>query len=158
MKWPTSRRRKLVIIAAVALVSLVAVVVWNAARPAHSDPAPDGLYTDAQVRALAGYDIDATRGARTVFDIPCLDVVPSGSTLPRREVFRALNLDEGRVAEFRLTGVERVEFLAWRVSPSYDLVCMSSADESWEKGVAADDPARRVYGIRLVRRPGPLFW
>ena len=54
-------------------------------------PLRTGLYTDAEIRALARFDIDKEAGPdRFILNIPCLDVVPAGDAYPRAKVFKAL--------------------------------------------------------------------
>ena len=113
----------------------------------HPETAPEGLHADDTIRRLAPYDITAaSRSARSVLDVPSLDVVPGS----RREVFQALGLDDRRVRDFRTSAIHRVVFLRWQVSPSYDVVCMTG----WDRPSAAslDDPERPVYGVRIVCR------
>jgi hypothetical protein len=103
-------------------------------------PARTRLYTDAHIRSLAN------------FDIPCLKVVPRGELRPRGEVFKALGIEEARVGDFRNRGKNFVEFLEWQVSPSYDISCMTGADDPNNEGLQLTDPKRKVYGIRLLKR------
>lgn len=116
-------------------------------------PDPPKLYTDEEIRKLAKYDIDkASAGDRGLFGIPCLDVVPSGESHPRAKVFKALNIDDGRIRDFRHPQEDFVIFLTWQVSPSYDISCMSATNDRDNKGLELGDPKRKVYGIRLVKR------
>jgi hypothetical protein len=118
-----------------------------------TEPAPKetGLYTDDEIRKLANFDIDKNSGVvgLNIFNIPCLDVVPNGESYPRARVFKTLNIDDARIRDFRLMGIDHVVFLSWQVSPSYDICCMT-ADQNNELGMA--DPMRKVYGIRLLAR------
>jgi hypothetical protein len=116
---------------------------------------PDGVYSDAEIRALAVHDIDQTsRSAKHVLDVACLAVVPSGESRPRGEVFRTLGLDDRRLRDFRLGSSENVDFLWWRVSPSYDIVCMTAANDPANNGLGGADPKRKVYGSDWW--PGPV--
>src|SRR5262245_12922165 len=56
-------------------------------------PGPTGLYKDEEIRRLADFDIDKeSNGLQGIFEIKCLDVVPSGSSRPRAEVLAALGI------------------------------------------------------------------
>jgi hypothetical protein len=117
-------------------------------------PLRTGLYTDTEIRNLAKFDIDKEAGPdRSILEIPCLDVVPNGETLPRGKVFKSLGIEDRRVRGFRSGAQNAVEFLTWQVSPSYDIVCMTATNDPDNKGLALTDPKRKVYGIRLVKRP-----
>lgn len=142
------RRRRLAVLPIVPAVGLALLVL----RATPVDDAPPGLHPDAHVRALAPFDIaTATRAAHSILDLPCLDVVPAGERRPRGDVFRALGLDDRRVGELRTHLIWRVEYLAWQVSPSFDLCCITY-HQDYEPGDLAD-PARLVYGVWLVSRP-----
>jgi hypothetical protein len=148
------------LVSTVALVALVAVgVIVHRGRPDRSPEAvSDGLHTDDAIQRLAPHDIAAqTKAARSILDMPCLDVVPNGSSRPRREVFQALGLDDSRVREFRATPVDNVTFLQWQVSASYDVVCMTANNAPDSETVPMTDLARRVYGIRLISRADRSF-
>ncbi|MFO0800487.1 MAG: hypothetical protein U0804_23715 [Gemmataceae bacterium] len=142
------------------VVSLIVAGCGRIRPPAEETPggAPDGLYSDAEVRALARHDIDQTsHTARHLFDVPCLEVVPNGESKPREAVFRALGLDDGRLREFRLGGLNQVNFLWWRVSTSYDIVCMTAINDTTNDGFIPTDPSRKVFGIRLVARSRKFY-
>jgi hypothetical protein len=134
-------------------LGLVAALMSLAAPRHHPRPEPDGLHTDEHIRGLAPYDIaPATASARSFLDLPCLDVVPAGTTRPRREVFQALGLDARLVRDLRTTPVDHVVFLRWQVSPSYDLVCMTGGDDYGQGAARLAEPERQVYGVRFVSR------
>ncbi|HJZ93954.1 MAG TPA: hypothetical protein VKE40_23975 [Gemmataceae bacterium] len=119
-------------------------------------PGPDGgLHSDAAIRALAGADepIRAADGVDDYLKLPCLSVVRPGQSRPRAEVFADLGLDEGRMRGRREEAVDKVIFLVWQVSPSYDLVCMTGSKGRANAGLDPFDPERLVYGVRIVRRP-----
>jgi hypothetical protein len=111
------------------------------------------LHTDAAIRKLSRAEIvkHAGPGHWGIFDVPHLDVVPSGESRPRGAVFRALGIEEGRVRGFREHGFDHVVFLTWQVSPSYDISCMTATNDRENDGLEMTDPKRKVYGIRLVR-------
>lgn len=117
-----------------------------------STPAPTGLYTDAEIRKLAKFDIDKASQAATLGAIPCLEVVPAGESRPRGEVFKALGIEDARVRDFRTWGKNFVVFLEWQVSPSYDISCMTGENDPDTGGLEMTDPKRKVYGIRLLKR------
>lgn len=124
------------------------------AAQAASAPPPVSLYTDQEIRRLAQFDIDKESGNdRRLLDTPYLDVVPAGESRPRETVFKALGIDDGRVRDFRTSRVNSVAFLSWQVSPSYDIVCMTGTNDPGNDGLEMTDPRRKVYGIRLIRRP-----
>ena len=141
--------------AAVLLVAVVGCGGGTSPAPEPTDPAPapapTGLYTDAEIRALAKFDPDATAG-QFVLNQPHLDVVPAGKAYPREQVFKALGLEDGRLRDFRESGFNHVVFLTWQVSPSYDIVCMTALGDPDAAELKFDDPKRKVYGIRLVKR------
>jgi hypothetical protein len=116
-------------------------------------PGPARLYSDAEIRKLAKHDIDKeTGGDKGLLGIPCLDVVPNGESYTRAKVFKALNLDDARLRDFRDFGKGNVVFLTWQVSPSYDICCMSATNDRENDGLTLTDPKRKVYGIRLLKR------
>lgn len=115
--------------------------------------APTELYTDAEIRKLANYEIEkVVVPIIGILDVPCLDVVPEGKALPRGEVFKTLGIEDARVRDFRSNAVMGVVFLTWQVSPSYDISCMSAVEDPANHGQELTDLRYRVYGIRLVRR------
>jgi hypothetical protein len=126
--------------------------LWAAPR---LPPRPaDGLHTDVAIRALAGPDDPqpAPDGAWDYLKLPCLDVVPSGQSRPRADVFKDLGLDEGRTRDRRDIPIDNVVFLAWQVSPSYDLVYMTATNDPANDMLDPFDPSRKVYGVRIVLR------
>ena len=115
-------------------------------------PAPTAdLYTDEEIQKLAKFDIEGGL-APFILDIPCLDVVPDGESYPREKVFKMLKIDDKRIRDFRQTGCMAVVFLAWQVSPSFDICCMTAINDQENDGVGMIDPNRKVYGIRLIKR------
>ena len=142
------RRRLLAVLPLVPTAGLVLLVLR--ATPADDDP--PGLHSDAHVRGLAPFDIAAaTRAADSILRLPWLDVVPAGETRTRGDVFRALGLDGGRVGVLRSRPVDKVHYLWWQVSPSYDLCCVTMVLVDEPRDLT--DPGRPVYGVRLVSRP-----
>jgi hypothetical protein len=113
-----------------------------------------GLYTDDEIRKLAKSDIDKNSGDDlNILRIPSLDVVPLGESHPRSKVFKTLNIDVARIRDFRQTGFNNVVFLRWQVSASYDICCMTAINDPDNYGRKLTDPKRKVYGIRLLKRP-----
>src|SRR5262245_25110872 len=93
-------------------------------------PGPSKLYTDEEIRKLAKHDIDKVTGKdEALLGTPCLDVVPAGESYPRAKVFKALNINDARIRDFRHSQVNFVIFLYWQVSPSYDICCMSATND-----------------------------
>ncbi len=130
-------------------VAGLSLLVYLTPSGRHPETAPEGLHADDTIRRLAPYDIAAaSSSARSVLDVPRLDVVPG----PRREVFQALGLDDRRVRDFQTSAVHRVVFLRWQVSPSYDVVCMTAGDDREPGAAPLDDPERPVSGVRIVSR------
>jgi len=116
-------------------------------------PRPSKLYTDEEIRRLAKHDIDKVTGRDdALLGTPCLDVVPAGESHPRAKVFKALGIDDARVRDFRHSQVDFVIFLYWQVSPSYEICCMTAANDRNNDELALTDPQRTVYGIRFVKR------
>jgi len=112
------------------------------------DP-PTGLYTDNEVRRVV-----ERWTARRPNDDTLLRVVPSGSTAPLVTVFGALGLDLPRLGKPTEERVDFVLYLTWRVSPSYDLSCMTAAIDPDNERFGYTDPRRRLYGIRISKRIG----
>ena len=106
-----------------------------------------GLYSDEFAERLAKGRIGVSKLGYDFLDQPHLDVVTAGST-ERRIVFEQLGISEDRLQNFRTSTYGHVEFLAWKISPSYELSCMSGARDS----LAFEDPARKVYGVRIIKR------
>jgi hypothetical protein len=121
----------------------------------------DELPSDNDIlQPLIPYEFDFAKGTDEIRSLP-LEIVPSGTTKPRGEVFRLLSIKEGKVREFRLGIVsfrEVVAFMAWQVSPSYDLVCMTYVKK--EDRDVKENPIlarfksaeREVYGVSLMQR------
>src|SRR5262245_59556370 len=82
-------------------------------------PGATGLYTDAEIRKFAPFDIDEETAKSPefqspgIFPIPCLDVVPNGKSYPRWKVFEDLSIDQNRVRNLRQSGINSVVFLTW---------------------------------------------
>ena len=99
--------------------SFALIAVCFVAGCLRNAPRQPGLCTDEEIRKLADFDIDnESNGLLGIFDIKCLDVVPSGSSRPRAVVFAAMGIDDARVEDFRQTHSDNVVFLWGRVSPS----------------------------------------
>jgi hypothetical protein len=131
--------------------------VGGRAGDAIQPPENDGLYSDAEVRMLANHDLDTppAEGASSPLAYPCLDVVPNGETRPLPHVLAALGLKESRLRNPRSRPDDFVLFVAWQVSPSYDLVCMIALNDP--DNAAGDQP--KVYGVRIIRRnAGATNW
>jgi hypothetical protein len=112
------------------------------------------LYSDEEIRRLAPYDIEAESSkAEGILGMAHLEVVPAGQSRPRMEVFQTLGLEESRMERGKPGAVGMVAFLVWRISPSYDLVCMTATNhEPWpldDANLLRSD--RSVYGIRIVQ-------
>jgi hypothetical protein len=113
-------------------------------------PLPQGLYSDEFVRALAPFELSRPNHDSCPFDIPCLDVVPNGKALPRREVFARLGLDEARLKWVRADTWGKVAFLNWQISPSYRLSCMFGSYPAFPPDEELLDPNQHIYGVRLM--------
>jgi RNA polymerase sigma factor (sigma-70 family) len=114
---------------------------------------PVKLYTDEEIRKLAKHDIDKeSAGGRDILGVPCLDVVPAGESHQRAKVFETLKIEDSRICDFRASEMMSVVFLTWRVSPSYDICCMSATNDRSNSKLELTDPKRKVYGIRLLKR------
>ncbi len=71
--------RSTVTVAALSVVLAIGCRRAPAPVPAFPAVLPAGLYTDAEIRKLAKFDIDKEGGSKYFpLDVPCLDVVPSG--------------------------------------------------------------------------------
>ena len=136
------------------LLSMASVVLYASALAAQMPIAQrTKLYTDHDIRKLAEYDIDReSTSNRHILDMPCLKVVPNGESHARTKVFNTLNIDEHCIQDLRHHYSGNVVFLTWRISPSYDICCMSATNDKANSGLALSDPNRRVYGIRLIKR------
>lgn len=108
------------------------------------------LHSDEQIQELATFDIDQISNTGSILRAPTLDVVPAGETLTRAEVFEALNLNENLVNRFRHEQQNRVIFLTWQVSPSYDISLMTGVRDPKNANLELTDSKRRVYGVRLL--------
>ena len=84
---------------------------------------PDDLHSDEHIESLVDFEITATSGGIDP-DNQILDVVPAGESHLRSDVFKKLQLDESKLADFRTATMNMVDFLTWQVSPSYDITCM----------------------------------
>src|SRR5262249_19123274 len=112
-------------------VTIAILASRSSAEPPKSPaPGPAKLYTDEEIRKLAKHDIDKVTGKdEALLKTPYLDVVPAGESYPRAKVFKALNIDETRIRDFRHSEVDFVVFLYWQVSPSYDICCMTATND-----------------------------
>lgn len=113
----------------------------------HSKDPEVVLYADNEVKRIFAKWSDPQPGDETF-----LRVVPSGTSLPLKDVFAALEIDLGRLGKPEASGFHHVVFLSWQVSPSYLLTCMTAINDSRNDGVGYTDPERQLYGIRLVPR------
>ena len=104
----------------------------------------DNLHTDKHIESLADFDISTYDGD------PILHVVPNGKSFTREFVFKKLKLEPTKLTKFRTTGINAVQFLTWKVSPSYDIQCMTAINDPENHGLELDDPKRKIYGIRLT--------
>jgi hypothetical protein len=154
------RSKRAILLVALVLASAVGVVAYLSQfgrQPKVESNEPkiesNGLYADEEIQRLAPYDIvAATKSARSILQMPCLPVVPSGSARPRAEVFCELGIDDSRIRDFRTVPADHVEFLWWQVSPSYDIACMTGNRRGRSEKTELTDPQRSVYGLRLVSR------
>ncbi len=156
MKWSISRRRphiadvtRMNVMRAFAFPLIVFLIVGCESATPDLDVRP--LHTDADVEALVDHDIVSSG------DQAYLDAVPLGNSRVRRDVFRELNLNEGKLSNFRWSGRNMGSTLAWQVSPSYDIVCLSALNEPSNEGLEMDAHNRLIYGIRLVPTGRPLW-
>jgi hypothetical protein len=82
-----------------------------------------------------------------------LDVVPSGETRPLTEMLKLLGVDPARLREPRFHGANNTFSLAWQISPSYDLVCMTNFSDP-----DLFDSQREVYGVQVIKRSASYGW
>lgn len=108
------------------------------------------LHQDEAIEALVSFDISESSLNKSIFQVPILDVVPAGQTKTRSEVFKALGLEETHIDEYRRKNSGHVEFLSWRVSPSYRISMMTGTRTSDDPKVELADPQRQVYGVRII--------
>lgn len=135
-----------------ALLVLVAVTATGAiAEPLSTAEPTAKLYTDEQIRKLSPVEIgeQGKLNYLRILDHPCLEVVPAGETQPRKQVFQKLGIEDSHLQDFRHWPCDKIEFLLWQVSPSYDICCMANFYPREDH----DNPERKVYGIRLLKRP-----
>ena len=110
------------------------------------------LHSDRHVRSLVDFEIDATHG-RINPNNRTLDVVPTGKTKTRREVFDELNLDESKITRFRNSPVHKVVFLTWQISPKYDITFMTARNSRKDGEIDLESLDRKIYGVRLSLSP-----
>jgi hypothetical protein len=110
---------------------------------------PLDLYTDEEVRSIAGYDPSLLPAGEESY----LDVVPSGETRALMDVLKLLGLDSARLREPRFHGANNTFSLAWQISPSYDFVCMTNFS-----GPDLFDSQREVYGVQIIKRSAGYGW
>lgn len=107
------------------------------------------LMQDKDIRQLAHFDLEKELQEKNdLLNIRILKVVPAGETKPLEDVFKALKLEDANLGKPRQSTMNHVTFLRWQVSPSYDLVCMTSSLNQPEGDVPSGK--RSVYGVRLV--------
>ncbi len=112
----------------------------------------DTLYSDAEVREILRiHAVDFASEETSRVD---LHVVPNGEAMRRQAAFEKLGVEEVRLGHRTWTAVMHVACLSWRLSPSYDLVCMTATNEE-SKPLDENrlfQPDRSVYGFSLRRR------
>jgi hypothetical protein len=110
------------------------------------------LYADKDVQGLVDFDINKESKGKGALLVPYLNLVPSGKTASRRDVFEALGIDESRVKDFRFERASKTcYFLRWQISPSYDIFCMAGLIGSPQRS-KLEDPNLALYGVRLITR------
>jgi hypothetical protein len=110
------------------------------------------MYTDAEIEVIAGYPIaDPAYRDKGFLGIPAHPVVPSGETLPLRDVLSALNLSLTRLGRPAPYMMWKTGFLIWKVSESYVISCMTDPvpdrSDYWKRIEVS--PETPVYGVRL---------
>jgi hypothetical protein len=103
-----------------------------------------GLYSDADVEVMK-----ATHAVGNDDRGNYYLVVENGDSLPRREVFERLGIADHRLKDFRAYVANSDCTLLWQISPHYDVVCRTFADDSPQ---LASDPQRMVYGVQMRER------
>jgi hypothetical protein len=108
------------------------------------------LYSDEEIRKLIllHIDKDAPR-EKQVFH---LKVVPPGHSYPRSKVFKTLGIEDARIGDFRWSERDSVVFLSWQVSPSFDIKCMTAANDPENAGLRMDHVKRKIYAVKIVER------
>ena len=100
-------------------------------------------YSDAHVEELIAKHSD-----KNAYD-PILDVVPSGESRKKKAVLDQLGIDEARLSDNRLIGINKVIHVIWQISESYHISWMTGALEDPLK-LHEDD--RLIYGVRITKR------
>jgi hypothetical protein len=108
---------------------------------------PGRLYTDAEVEKLVGDGIDNLKDGNA---IP-LDVVPSGSAFPLKDVLKSIHVEQDRLRDRRGGMFMNTGFLVWQISPSYDISFMSGIHGAENMQLGIFDPKRKVYGVRIEK-------
>src|SRR5262245_47583729 len=106
---------------------------------------PPKLYRDEEISRIM-------HSRRLIVDdsvYPCRLVVPMGKSMPLSQVFKTLGIDPKRLTDFRYGGYNRVVFLSWQLSPTYDLNCTTDVDDG---ALAFDDPNRAIYIAEIQDR------
>jgi hypothetical protein len=127
-------------------LTLALPLAWLASAPAPLAKPAKGLYSDAQVRAVAGCDLDRLQPGE---ESPWLRVVPDGGTRPLGETLKALGFEVTRLQQPEVYRYRCILTLSWRVSPSYDLHCVLERANP-------DDPfdlANDVCAVEILKRP-----
>jgi hypothetical protein len=108
-----------------------------------------GLYTDDEARRIL-----ENWTAADAEDPSFLRVVPDGKTAPLETVLSALRVDADRLGEPTANAFMHVEYLVWRLSPSYDLSMMTASHDPFNLWMIQDfhNAGRMVYGIRILKR------
>lgn len=114
-----------------------------------ADQGDPPLHSDEVIKSRLNYDPTKWKGA-DILDYPVLEVVPPGQVKSRSDVFQQLDLDLSKTTSFESVQRNSVVFLAWKVSPSYSLTCMSALNATENQGLSLADPKRLVYGVRLA--------
>jgi hypothetical protein len=103
-----------------------------------------GLYSDADAEVMKAMHVVGSdnRGDDYL-------VVENGNSMPRWEVFERLGIADHRLRDYRAYVANNDCTLLWQISPHYDLVCRTGADDSPQ---LASDPQRKVYGVQIRER------
>jgi hypothetical protein len=107
-------------------------------------------YTDAEIEAaIANHAIETPDGFDSQGSV--FLVVPIGTSMPRGKVFDALGIKDSRIGNFYYYEAGHDVTMRWRVSPSYEIQCISATNDQENDGFDYVDSRRKVYGVQFRR-------
>lgn len=76
------------------------------------------------------------------------NVVPNGTTKPKKDVLSALHIDSELMTNHRVIWVHHTAHETWQLSKNFDITWMATRQDR----TPLEDENRLIYGVRINRR------